>query len=376
MAHNYREGDLVATANGEVGTVKGWRVSLDGGKWFFHYEVETQHGSVEVREDLLWVPIDLVAEHEVREAERRREELREGEYNATVVSLRKHHSDLAIFRVKPDQGKASYDPGQYTTLGLFGFEPRLEDCQVEDPSPDPETLIRRAYSISHRILEDDSDALANSGDDDFYEFYIVLVRDNGEGNPAPGLTPRLFRLAEGDRISIGKKVTGHYTLHHLDESTRTVVFGGTGTGEAPHMAQIARLLSEGFEGDIVCLEVVRYKVDLGYIETHERLMALYPNYRYVGLSTRDEDVEQKVYIQDYIGKGMLDGLLGYRPSPDSSHWYFCGNPKMIGIPEKDEETGEPVYPKPLGVIEVLEGLGHTADRGTREPGNVHYEEYW
>ena len=42
----------------------------------------------------------------------------------------------------------------------------------------------------------------------------------------------------------------------------------------------------------------------------------------------------------------------------------------------DKETGEESYPKPLGVIEVLEGMGHKADRGVKNPGNIHYEEYW
>ena len=105
-------------------------------------------------------------------------------------------------------------------------------------------------------------------------------------------------------------------------------------------------------------------------------MKEHSNYKYIGLATRDPEVKEKVYIQDYISKGMLDDLLGYKPEPESSQWYFCGNPKMLGVPVKDKETGEESYPKPLGVIEVLEGMGHKADRGVKNPGNIHYEEYW
>ncbi|MCH7493302.1 ferredoxin--NADP reductase [bacterium] len=337
--------------------------------------VETPSGLCEAREDLLHVPVEYLAEREAAEELRRQESVRAAEYNATVVSLDLAHSDLAIFRVAPDSGTAQYEPGQYTTLGLCGFERRVEDTQAEEPPPPSDTLIRRAYSMSHRILGEDGE-VEDCGSDPFYEFYIVLVRDNGEGNPAPGLTPRLFGLEKGSRVAIGKKATGHYTLHHLSPETNTVVLGGTGTGEAPHMPMIARLLATGFQGDIVCLEVSRYSRDFGYAETHERVMAKHQNYRYISLSTRDPDVKEKVYIQDYISKGMLRDLLGYEPDPATTHWYFCGNPKMLGVPVTDKETGAESYPSPTGVIEILEGMGHRADRGAKNPGNIHYEEYW
>jgi len=42
--------------------------------------------------------------------------------------------------------------------------------------------------------------------------------------------------------------------------------------------------------------------------------------------------------------------------PAAAHVFLCGNPKMIGVPEKDRETGARVYPKPLGVIEMVYAL--------------------
>ncbi|MBC8514435.1 ferredoxin--NADP reductase [bacterium] len=372
----FRKGDPVRTESGETGEVLGWRVCLEGGKWFFFYEVETPSGTFEAREDLLILPEDLIEARLEAEETRKKESARAAEYNASIVSIQYTHDDLAVFRVKPDGAKATYKPGQYTTLGLLGFESRLEGTQKEEPPTDGTTMVRRAYSISHRILDDETGELVPSGQDDFYEFYIVLVRDNGEGNPAPGLTPRLFALKEGNRLQIGKKATGHYTSELMGENTKTVILGGTGTGEAPHMSMISQLLSDGFEGDIVCIEVARFRHDFGYLATHKKLMGRYPNYHYVGLSTRDPDIEKKVYIQGYIGDGMLDELLGYTPEVETTHWFFCGNPKMLGVPQTDKETGVESYPTPLGVIEVLEGLGHTADRGRKNPGNIHYEEYW
>ncbi len=376
MPNNFRKGDLVKLESGDQGTIENWRVHLNGAKWFFYYTITNSSGSTEVREDLISLPPELLEERLREEEEKKKEKFRTEKYNASVVSIKRTHDDLAVFRVQPDGDKATYEPGQYTTLGLYGFEGRLEGTQKEEPKPEFDTFVQRAYSISHRILDDETEELVEAGNDDFFEFYIVLVRDNGEGNPAPGLTPRLFEMKEGSRIHIGKKAVGHYTLHHVNDSTKTIVLGGTGTGEAPHMAMIAKLLSNDYKGDIVCLEVCRSSADFGYIETHKKLMAEYPNYKYIGLATRDPEVKEKVYIQDYISKGMLDDLLGYKPTPESSQWYFCGNPKMLGVPVKDKETGEESYPKPLGVIEVLEGMGHRSDRGVKNPGNIHYEEYW
>jgi ferredoxin--NADP+ reductase len=57
--------------------------------------------------------------------------------------------------------------------------------------------------------------------------------------------------------------------------------------------------------------------------------------------------------------------------------FLCGNPKMIGVPVKNKETGVREYPQPLGVIEVLERRGFQADNAAAKlKGNIHFEEYW
>ena len=68
---------------------------------------------------------------------------------------------------------------------------------------------------------------------------------------------------------------------------------------------------------------------------------------------------------------------GHALDPATTHVYLCGNPKMIGVPVKDKETGERKYPEPTGVIEVLERRGFHADNAaTKFKGNIHFEEYW
>jgi ferredoxin--NADP+ reductase len=50
---------------------------------------------------------------------------------------------------------------------------------------------------------------------------------------------------------------------------------------------------------------------------------------------------------------------------------------MIGVPTKDKDTGERVYPTPTGVIEILEKRGfHTDQPQIKFKGNIHFEEYW
>jgi ferredoxin--NADP+ reductase len=156
-----------------------------------------------------------------------------------------------------------------------------------------------------------------------------------------------------------------------------VVFLATGTGEAPHNYMLWNLLSRGHSGKILNACCVRHSLDLGYLAVHNALMAEYPNYTYLPLTTRELGLARKVYIQDLIASGELEDSLGAALDPTSTHVFLCGNPKMIGVPVHNRETGERTYPEPLGVIELLEKRGFKADiAATKFKGNIHFEEYW
>jgi ferredoxin--NADP+ reductase len=301
-------------------------------------------------------------------------ELRQLRYNATVVGLRKHHSDLLVMRVRPDFARPAHQAGQYSTLGLGYWEPRHPDCQEEALAPGEETkLIRRAYSISCSVL-DEAGPLLDVAATDWLEFYIVLVRESDKAKP-PGLTPRLFLLGQGDRLFLGEKITGHYTLDPVGPGD-TVLFLATGTGEAPHNYMLWELLRRGHTGRILSACCVRYRRDLAYLAVQEELMRRYPNYTYLSLTTREADtVRHKVYIQDLITSGQLEERLAQPLDPGRTHVFLCGNPKMIGVPVKDRDTGVRTYPQPVGVIEILEQRGFRADQA-RDKGNIHFEEYW
>jgi ferredoxin--NADP+ reductase len=296
-------------------------------------------------------------------------------YNATVVRLLKVHSDLMIVRIRPDFTRPAHKPGQYALLGLGFWEPRMPGCQDERLVPGDESrLARRAYSISCPILDQRGDLL-DVERTDWLEFYVVLVRDT-DREQAPALTPRLFMLREGDRLFLGEKITGAYNLDPVGPDD-TVIFLATGTGEAPHNYMLWELLRRGHRGRVLSACCVRLRQDLGYLATHEELMRRHPRYAYVPLTTREPGQGNKRYIQDLITSGYLEERLGGPLDSATTHVYLCGNPKMIGVPDKDRETGQKVYPTPPGVVEILEARGFRADQpNLKLKGNIHFEEYW
>lgn len=99
--------------------------------------------------------------------------------------------------MRPDHGGTSHLPGQYATLGLGYWEPRIDDAT--DASLDDRwlKLIRRSYSISSPIF-DEHGYLTDAGSSDELEFYIVLVTPTNDNVPA--LTPRLALKRAGDRV--------------------------------------------------------------------------------------------------------------------------------------------------------------------------------
>ena len=299
------------------------------------------------------------------------EELRKEHYNATITYFEPTHSDLWVLGVRPDHGDVHHLPGQYASLGLGYWEKRIDDA--EDPQLDDrwDKLVRRSYSISHRIF-DEHGYLAQERDTTELEFYIVLVPPTPDN--IPGLTPRLALKKPGDRIYLGPKVAGRYTLGPVTDPKGTVIFFATGTGEAPHNAMVVELLRKGHTGPIVSAVTVRNLADLGYMDKNRELESRYPNFHYLPLPTREPGIPKR-YIQDLITDDVFPKEFGVKLDPETTHVFMCGNPAMIGLPSEDEETGELTYPKPTGVVEILTERGFTLDH-RKTKGNLHYEEYW
>jgi ferredoxin/flavodoxin---NADP+ reductase len=298
--------------------------------------------------------------------------LRTEHYNATISRIREVHDGLWIVWVEPDGEPPDHRPGQYCTLGLGFWEPRLDGRREVLDADRVTKRILRSFSMSSHIVDGDGELLDPDADTAL-EFYVVLVERERGDTPAL-LTPRLFAMGEGDRIYLGRKAAGRYTLDKVDDRSADIVFISTGTGEAPHNLMTSQLLRDGHEGRILASCTVRYAKDLAYLEQHRALEQRFGNYTYLPLTTREEaDLENKRYVQDLISDGGLEDALGAKLDPKSTHVFLCGNPAMIGLPEWDD--GEPIWPEPTGVAELLTDRGFTLDRRGVE-GNVHYEEYW
>lgn len=306
-------------------------------------------------------------------------QLRQTHYNAQIIDRLDVHDELTILRVSPDDGTTGFAPGQYSVMGLGNWEPRVPGCEEEHLEvKNVRRLLKRAYSFSCSML-DEGGRLHRPADFPYFEFYVVLVR-YGETHP-PGLTPRLFALGAGDRLYVGPKATGHYTLDSV-QSRDDVILLATGTGEAPHNAMVAHLLSSGHGGRIVAVTCVRQKRDLGYVETHRQLERAHANYRYLTLTTREpenldasrRDFVGKRYLQEHFESGDFERDSGVALDPLRTHIFLCGNPAMIGAPRHDT-NGDTRFPTPVGMIEILARRGFRPDERSR-PGNIHYEKYW
>lgn len=306
------------------------------------------------------------------------EDLRRQHYNAEVVAIEEVHSDLRIFRLRCDDGPVDFDPGQYTVLGLGYWEPRLPETQTEELTAEQEPqLIRRAYSIGARLLDDEGRLLPVTHDP-LLEIYVTLVR---QAPDPPALTPRLFMLNVGDRLYVSPKAHGHYGATPIDPDHQVVLIA-TGTGEAPHNAMLTKLLHRGHRGRIIIASCVRYRRDLGYLAKHRELERQFPNYRYLALTTREpENVDPthpayvgKRYLQDYFESGDFERDAELQLDPRWTQVFLCGSPDMIGVPIR---THDPVkrYPTPRGMVEILENRGFEIDR-PHHPGNIHFEKYW
>jgi ferredoxin--NADP+ reductase len=378
--------DHVVFASGrrplDPGAVGATEAALGSGRlWFLGEADETPEGVATApswrvgREIVEQCFPELEAVAPTPSAERRRgfegviEELREEHYNATITHFEPTHSDLWVLRVKPDHGSVSHLPGQYASLGLGYWEERIDDAV--DPGLDEkwEKLVRRSYSISSKMFDEHGYLAGEDGVEEL-EFYIVLVPPTEDN--VPGLTPRLALKRPGDRIYLGPKVAGRYTLAPVTDPSSTVVFLSTGTGEAPHNAMVVELLRKGHHGPIVSAVSVRQWADLGYIDKHRELEQRYPNYHYHPMPTREPDVPKR-YIQDLIREDTFATEYGIELVSERTHVFLCGNPSMIGLPE--EHDGEERFPEVTGVVELLSAKGFTLDR-RKQRGNIHYEEYW
>jgi ferredoxin--NADP+ reductase len=267
------------------------------------------------------------------------------ELNAVVSEIMFVTSENMVLRVVPDGWDLSdYEPGQFTLLGLPGSAPRVPLSDPESEIPDPDKFIVRAYSIA-----------SSSVQKKYLEFYITLVRSGS-------LTPRLFALQRGDRVHLGPKITGIFTLDRIPEDANVVLMG-TGTGVAPYMSMIRTFLTTESTRRFTVVHGARHSWDLGYRSELATLSRMLPHFHYIPMVSRpDEEITdwggETGYVQEIWDRGLIEDQWGIEPTPDNTHVFLCGNPGMIE-----------------SAVEVLAAKGFR-EHTKKEQGQVHLERYW
>jgi ferredoxin--NADP+ reductase len=186
-------------------------------------------------------------------------------------------------------------------------------------------------------------------------------------------------LQPGNRLFVERRAAGIYTLSSV-HSDDNVFFFSTGTGEAPHNAMIAELLTRGHRGKIISAVSVRYLRDAAYRQRHDELMRQYSNYRYYVLSTREPQrndpwisaLNGHCHLQDLILTRQLERHSGIDLNPASTQVFLCGNPEMIGAQHVTGSSASIV--RPGSMLDLLLERGFRVGQAG-QAGNIHFECY-
>ena len=247
--------------------------------------------------------------------------------NATIIDNQRLNDNLFILKVKPENFQIpDFKPGQFATLGL--------PLSLETP----EKLIQRAYSIA-----------SSNTEKNFLEFYIAKIT-NGK------FTPRLYDMKTGDRLWLGPKLTGNFTLDPV-QTDKNLWLISTGTGLGPYMSMI-RSTNLGMNQKTILVHGVRYVEDLGYLEELNTLSKQREGFSYFPTISRPSE-----HWKGRTGRipQLWPSLLKETNvicSPNNSHIFLCGNPDMI---------------KEMTSLLTRKGF---KTHSRKEPGQIHTEKYW
>jgi len=265
--------------------------------------------------------------------------------NAVVSQRIEVAPGLIVLRVAPEGWELpAFTPGQFAVLGLPPEARRCPASGGDEAPAKPGRLIRRAYSIA-----------SSSRACEYLEFYITLVKSGS-------LTPRLFALEAGDRLWLGPKITGTFTLDQAPSDDH-VVMVATGTGLAPYMSMLRTLLPDIGGRRFAVLLGARHSWDLGYHAELEIMARLCPGFDYLATVSRPEEepvpwAGHAGYVTDLWRRGVLGERWGSRPAPEDTSVFLCGNPDMVD-----------------DMCELLTAEGFPL-HSRNEPGKVFVEKYW
>jgi len=216
-----------------------------------------------------------------------------------------------ILRIRTDEPRNDFEAGQYTQIGLLAGESRSPNSVLPlEQLPDEEPIIR-SYSI----------ASANHETSNF-EFYISQVK-SGQ------LTPRLFNLSLGRRMWVDNKILGYFALHQTPPDCN-IVMVATGTGLAPYISFLRSHIMEHKDIKMAVVHGAAYPWDLGYLSELQFIQSVFDNFYYFPTLLKADDswTGLRGYIEEHLKSGVIESS-GIEINPKRTHFYLCGNPKMV-----------------------------------------------
>jgi ferredoxin--NADP+ reductase len=207
--------------------------------------------------------------------------------------------DLWMIRLRSG-GEFKFVPGQYATLGV----------EREDGK-----LVERAYSI------------VSSPSEEEIEFFFELV-------PEGALTPRLYRLQPGDKLSMRKVAKGKFSLD-MQSGRKNHLLVSTVTGVAPFVSYVRTLSQQWkervFDGShkLFLLNGASRPWEFGYREELAQFSEELPWFTYIPTVSRPWD------HSDWPGEtGRADDILRkyadqWGLDAGNTTAYLCGHPDMI-----------------------------------------------
>jgi len=243
-------------------------------------------------------------------------------FETTVVENR--HWTESLFTLRLQGAALAFEAGQFVRIAL--------DIDGE--------RVARAFSM------------VSAPGEPLLEFYGIVV-------PEGPLSPRLARLAPGERLFVASNPAGFLVLSELPEA-ETLWLMATGTGIAPFVSMLrAGTPWQRFE-HVVLIHAVRHVQELVYRDDVERARAKHgPRFRYVPVVSREDAPHAlRGRIPALLRDGQLEGAAGLKLAAADSQVMLCGNPDML----KDTNA-------------ALAERGLRKNR-RRSPGHITVESFW
>lgn len=241
---------------------------------------------------------------------------------AEVVENRHWNKDL--FSLTLDADVAPFIAGQFTKLAL----------EIDGK------LIQRAYSY------------VNSPSSKYQEIYATKVADGL-------LSPRLHGLEAGDSVMMAKQANGFFTLDEVPQGEHLWMIS-TGTALGPFLSILHQEDVWKRFRKVVLVHGVRFSADLSYQAEINALMKKHSDQIIIQpFVTREPNMDAlSGRITHALEDGMLERIVGFPLSAQSSQVMLCGNPHMV----KDVKA-------------LLEQKGLNKNLRSK-PGHITTERYW